>query len=815
MTVVGCVTEPRSPYLEQAYRLLRSWRWFAGRHAALPFHVVAIERLPAVWRERYEALGAVVHVAARVSQRHGPSNKLRLFELPEAQEAGRVVLLDCDTVVVQPPDALFEAHPFAAKIADKATVSLNTFERLFAAFGVTMPDATFRCTVTGEATIPYFNAGVLALGREALVTLVPEWQRTNARLLDQLHLLGESANFCEQASLSLALAGTRTPVVALGDALNFPAHLAPEPWNAAFANTDPTIIHYHGLVEHDGTLSGSRYPRVNERIVALNRRLLDDDRSRTVHVQTDADRGSLAPLVILGMHRSGTSLAASLLESAGLAIGERLVEGNWSNPRGHFEDIDFVEFEKLALRELGANLDGWVTGTLAAPSDALLAQARALVDYKARAGRPWGWKDPRSVPLLELWHEVVPQARYAIVYRAPWEVVESLFRRGDAAFDADPELAIETWRHYNERLLKLALAAPERCVLCNVDTITADPAGWVAAVAARTGTTLVAPQSAIVEPTLLHGAQTRERAALLARCYPDVIDLYERLERHAYHAVGVVPARVTRVALSADEERRLAVRDWHAAARGQRSGAPAGSAATAITADAATSGWCTCCQADARFVEKGEWLRDEYVCERCGSIPRFRAVNLVLGTCFSGWQHAAIHEYSPVNDFIQRHCSGYTSTHPFSGLAPEASRDVARTEHLEQLPFPDESFDIFVTQDVLEHVFRPDAAVTEILRVLKPGGAHVFTTPKHKRLTASRQRARLDEQQVEHLLATQYHGDPSAADRELVTWDFGDDFEQLLWRWCRAATTTFVCRDRRLGLDGEYLEVFVTRKPVT
>ena len=50
-----------------------------------------------------------------------------------------------------------------------------------------------------------------------------------------------------------------------------------------------------------------------------------------------------SPIIIAGMHRSGTSLAASLLQSAGLDVGERLMEGNWSNPRGHFEDLDFVK----------------------------------------------------------------------------------------------------------------------------------------------------------------------------------------------------------------------------------------------------------------------------------------------------------------------------------------------------------------------------------------------------------------------------------------------------------------------------------------
>jgi hypothetical protein len=109
-------------------------------------------------------------------------------------------------------------------------------------------------------------------------------------------------------------------------------------------------------------------------------------------------------------------------------------------------------------------------------------------------------------------------------------------------------------------------------------------------------------------------------------------------------------------------------------------------------------------------------------------------------------------------------------------------------------------------------VFEPGKAVSEIMRVVKPGGAHVFTAPKHKGLRATRQRARLDGNNIVHLLEPQYHGNPIADGRSLVTWDYGDDFELYVWDWCGYPTITYIVRDRGLGIDGEYLEVFVTRK---
>ena len=47
----------------------------------------------------------------------------------------------------------------------------------------------------------------------------------------------------------------------------------------------------------------------------------------------------------------------------------------------------------------------------------------------------------------------------------------------------------------------------------------------------------------------------------------------------------------------------------------------------------------------------------------------------------------------------------------------------------EKLDFPDNSFDSIFTTEVLEHLFRPDPLLREMLRVLRPGGTIFLTTP--------------------------------------------------------------------------------------
>jgi hypothetical protein len=64
-------------------------------------------------------------------------------------------------------------------------------------------------------------------------------------------------------------------------------------------------------------------------------------------------------------------------------------------------------------------------------------------------------------------------------------------------------------------------------------------------------------------------------------------------------------------------------------------------------------GYCTICDCGVWFNETGPWLRDQYLCSRCGSIPRNRALVKVLNDHFPGWRELQIHESSPGGIFGQ------------------------------------------------------------------------------------------------------------------------------------------------------------------
>lgn len=250
-------------------------------------------------------------------------------------------------------------------------------------------------------------------------------------------------------------------------------------------------------------------------------------------------------LVIGGMHRSGTSLTASLLQGAGLCIGARLMGPYQGNEKGHFEDLDFFEFHKRALTAAGEHEDGFVTAGRPQVAADLVPEAVALVADRRSRGRPWGWKDPRTTHFLDFWQELVPEARFLFVFRSPWEVVDSLIRRGDRPAQEDPSLAIRSWLQANERILDFVRRHPDACLVREVGQVAADPAAVCAALRDRLGIPLGEPPS-LYEPRLL--------AVVPPPAYPR--SAFEADAGRVYHTLrelaGMGAAEPSPTALSAD-----------------------------------------------------------------------------------------------------------------------------------------------------------------------------------------------------------------------------------------------------------------------
>jgi SAM-dependent methyltransferase len=176
----------------------------------------------------------------------------------------------------------------------------------------------------------------------------------------------------------------------------------------------------------------------------------------------------------------------------------------------------------------------------------------------------------------------------------------------------------------------------------------------------------------------------------------------------------------------------------------------------------------------------------------------------------------SIHESSPggsSSDAVKRKCLNYSASYYYADTPRGEYRDGYRSEDLSDLTFPDNSFDLFITQDVFENVMEPARAFAEIARVLRPGGAHVFTMPWYPQLKEDKIRAHVDQGEISYLEEPIYHGDPINHEGTLVTIDWGIHFPDFIYEHSGMYTTIVIIKDRALGLDGEFLEAFISRKP--
>jgi glycosyltransferase involved in cell wall biosynthesis/ubiquinone/menaquinone biosynthesis C-methylase UbiE len=228
-------------------------------------------------------------------------------------------------------------------------------------------------------------------------------------------------------------------------------------------------------------------------------------------------------------------------------------------------------------------------------------------------------------------------------------------------------------------------------------------------------------------------------------------------------------------------------------------------------------GFCPICECSKTFVASSTWLRRDYRCETCHSIPRDRALRKVLDDRFPGWKNDLVHEIAPSNSLIKDAATNYSASHYDPEQPFGSSVDGVRNENLENLTMPDCSVDYLIHLDVLEHVFHPERVLREMVRVLRPGGASVFTVPIRPTLKHSRRRARIgDDGKIEHLLPADFHGNPIADGRALVTWDYGEDFVDLVRDWLAEEHEISVIRINEsspdMGIEGEYLDVIVVQK---
>lgn len=196
-------------------------------------------------------------------------------------------------------------------------------------------------------------------------------------------------------------------------------------------------------------------------------------------------------IVVLGMHRSGTSVITRALMVMGIELGDHLLPSAPSNEKGFFEDIDIHTINMALYRSLRFRQD-WHT-LISIPENELLHQKnthlrlRAIELFRSRLENVecFGIKDPRICRTLPFWQSIFEHLQldvsYVIALRNPVSVARSLGKRDNFS----PEKCYYLWLDHILPSVLLTQGAPR--VLVDYDLLLENPHEQIGRIAAHLG----------------------------------------------------------------------------------------------------------------------------------------------------------------------------------------------------------------------------------------------------------------------------------------------------------------------------------------
>lgn len=154
-------------------------------------------------------------------------------------------------------------------------------------------------------------------------------------------------------------------------------------------------------------------------------------------------------VIVLGMHRSGTSCLTGLLQQAGLELGDVVKEAP-HNKKGNRENLDIMALNNEVL--------SFSDGSWDLPPENLSwneqhQNARNIIINSYSDRNVWGFKDPRVLFTLPFWIDGLKgvNLHYIGTFRHPLQVAKSLnARQGNLSI----EKGVELWKSYNEKLFE-------------------------------------------------------------------------------------------------------------------------------------------------------------------------------------------------------------------------------------------------------------------------------------------------------------------------------------------------------------------------
>jgi hypothetical protein len=178
-------------------------------------------------------------------------------------------------------------------------------------------------------------------------------------------------------------------------------------------------------------------------------------------------------LSVTGMHRSGTSLVMSWLDKCGLQISDgNIVPAGIGNERGHFEDSEFFQEQVKIISKNVAKSKGWIITKDSQTKNLYLDKLTCteMIQKRNKAYSSWGWKDPRTVFLIDQWVELIPNLKILFIWRPFEDVLDSLIRRAkkrknENVVQISIVKAVKLWKISNRNIIKNFEKYRERAIV--------------------------------------------------------------------------------------------------------------------------------------------------------------------------------------------------------------------------------------------------------------------------------------------------------------------------------------------------------------
>jgi hypothetical protein len=255
--------------------------------------------------------------------------------------------------------------------------------------------------------------------------------------------------------------------------------------------------------------------------------------------------GSQACIIVCGLHRSGTSAVARLVNLLGADVADDLLPKSSDNSRGYWESRAVVNIHDRLLKTVEPIHDGpfdpmslppgWLTSGAAREAKRQLA---AVIQREFSDSRLFVVKDPRIARLLPLWIELTQDLGITptviIPFRNPLEVAASLAQRDHVCL---PKALLLYFHAYLET--ELASRGFPR-MFVRYDHLLKDWRPFVQRLGVISGAQLAAPTQGIameinefLTTDLYHHRFSREQMRQHPEVFPGVVEVFERMDEAA------------------------------------------------------------------------------------------------------------------------------------------------------------------------------------------------------------------------------------------------------------------------------------------